>query len=421
MKYSVVRGTKDILPEETGKWQYVEKVSREIFRIYGFSEMRTPLFEKTELFVRAIGTDTDIVTKEMYNFKDKKGRELTLRPEGTAGIIRAAVENNLISKDQNTKLYYMGPMYRYERPQKGRQREFYQVGAELIGEDKSLYDYEIIALVWGILGKLGLKNLKLYINSVGCSVCRLKYLECLRNYFKNNVGSMCTDCGNRLDTNIMRILDCKNDKDRMIIEKAPKIRDFLCDNCKMSYNQLKVLLASVEIKYEEDSYMVRGLDYYTKNVFEVKYSGLGAQNTLAAGGRYNNLVSEMGGPGASGTGFSIGMERLLMVCEKENVTANWEINGVDVFFALIGNKAIVKGRLLLSNSRSAGISCECDYSPEKSLKSQMKRADKLGCKYVVIIGDDELSGGKAILRNMKDSSQEEVEFDSLVKELKNKL
>lgn len=422
MKYTAVRGTRDILPEEMKKWHFIENTAREVFKNCGFGEMRTPLFEQTELFVRSIGSDTDIVTKEMYNFKDKKGRDLSLRPEGTAGIIRAAIENKLLNEGQLSKFYYIGPMYRYERPQKGRQREFYQIGAELVGIKHFLHEYEAIWTLYTILTKLGLKNLKLFINNIGCKVCRLKYMQSLTNYFNNNISQMCPDCNRRFHTNILRTLDCKEDKDIQIIRSAPKITDFICKDCQSSSLELQGALKTGGIDYEIDPYMVRGLDYYTNNVFEIKSTGLGAQDTLAAGGRYDSLVSEMGGAEMSGTGFSIGVERLLLACEHENVINNWKLEKTDIYVAILGKEAVKTSTADLINPlRNNNISCDYGFSPDNNLKSLLKTADRLKTAYVIIIGNDELTSGKAIVKNMKDGTQEEIKIDVLVDEIKIKL
>ena len=424
LKYTAIKGTRDILPEEMRAWQFIEETSRKVLCLYGFQELRTPLFEATDLYVRSIGQETDIVKKEMYSFKDMGGRDITLRPEGTAGVIRAAVENGLLESECRTKLFYMGPMFRQERPQKGRQREFYQIGAEYLGIRGKIIDenadFEIINVSLEIINavdaseKKQLKDkIKLCINNIGCPACRIRYLDKLGEYFKDKYSSMCPDCQRRINTNILRVLDCKDEKDRKIIEKAPVIVDFICENCRKAYNGLKERLS--KIKYYEDPFMVRGLDYYTGNVFEIKYEGLGAQNTILAGGRYDNLVKELGGPELSGVGFSLGMERLYITCMSENVLPRSPY--LDVLFVFLGEKAFKEKEGLLSETRGNGIKAD-RLSEAMPLKTQLKKADKMGCRYAVIIGDDEINKEKAIVRNLSKSLQEEVDFNNLTAHLK---
>lgn len=411
MKYKSIRGTRDILPEEVNKWQYLEKVAREIFQKYGYEEVRTPIFEVTELFQRSIGEDTDIVTKEMYTFLDKKGRNLTLRPEGTAGIIRAVIENNLYRQKRITRLYYLGPMYRYERPQKGRQREFYQIGAELIGPDNPASDIEIVALVWEFFDVLGLKNLVLYLNSVGCPRCRAGYRESLKDYFKNKIKMMCPDCQRRYSLNPMRILDCKEEEDRIYINKSPKISDYLCQDCQEQFEKVKEYLRFLKIDYSLDPYMVRGLDYYTKAAFEIKYEGLGAQDTLAAGGRYDRLVRDLGGPDLPAVGFALGVERVLEVLEREKISLPSGAQ-TDVYVATLGEEALKESIRLIRELRHENLKVLNDFNPG-SLKAQLRQADKWKAKFALIIGQDELSGKKAIVRNMETGRQETVPFSEL--------
>ncbi|MDH5661684.1 MAG: histidine--tRNA ligase [Elusimicrobiota bacterium] len=415
MKYKSIRGTRDILPEEASKWQYVEKVAREIFQKYGYEEVRTPIFEVTELFQRSIGEDTDIVTKEMYTFLDKKGRSLTLRPEGTAGIIRAVIENNLYRQRRTARLYYLGPMYRYERPQKGRQREFYQIGAELIGPDSPASDVEIITMVRDLFDVLGLKNLILYLNSVGCSRCRAKYRESLKDFFKNKIKTMCTDCQRRYPLNPMRILDCKEKEDRAYIEKSPKISDYLCPDCREQFEKVKEYLNFLKIDYSLDPYMVRGLDYYTKAAFEVKYEGLGAQDTLAAGGRYDRLVRDLGGPDLPAVGFALGVERVLEAVDREKILLP-SSGQTDVYVATLGEEALKESIRLIRELRQENLKVLNDFNPT-SLKAQLRQADKWKAKFALIIGQEELSGKKAIVRNMNTGGQEIVPFSELKKYL----
>lgn len=411
MNYKSIRGTKDILPQEVKKWQYLEKVAREIFQKYGYEEVRTPIFEVTELFQRSIGEDTDIVTKEMYTFLDKKGRSLTLRPEGTAGIIRAVIENNLYRQKRIIKLYYLGPMYRYEKPQKGRQREFYQIGAELIGSDNPASDVEIIALVWEIFGVLGLKNLVLYLNSVGCPRCRDGYRGSLKEYFKDKIKMMCPDCQRRYSLNPMRILDCKDEKDRIYIKQSPKISDYLCKECAEQFERVKEYLDILKIDYSLDPYMVRGLDYYTKATFEVKYEGLGAQDALAAGGRYDRLVRDLGGPDLPAVGFALGVERVLETIEREKILLPSPPE-TDVYVATLGEEALKESIKFIRKLRHEGLRVLNDFNLS-SLKAQLRQADKWEAKFAVIIGKEELSHERAIVRNMETGAQEIVPFSEL--------
>lgn len=411
MKYKSIRGTRDILPEEAKKRQYLEKVAREIFQKYGYEEIRTPIFEVTELFQRSIGDDTDIVTKEMYTFLDKKGRSLTLRPEGTAGIIRAVIENNLYRQKRITRLYYLGPMYRYERPQKGRQREFYQIGAELIGPDNPASDIEIITLTLELFHVLGLKNLTLYLNSVGCPRCRPRYRESLKDYFKDKIKMMCTDCHNRYSLNPMRILDCKEEGDRVYIEKSPKISDYLCQDCQEQFEKVKEYLHFLKIDYTLDPYMVRGLDYYTKAAFEIKYEGLGAQDTLAAGGRYDRLVRDLGGPDLPAVGFALGVERVMEVIDKEKISLPSGVQ-TDVYVATLGEEALKESIKLIRELRHENLKVLNDFNPT-SLKAQLRQADKWKAKFVLIIGEEELSGKRATVKNMSTGGQESVPFSEL--------
>ncbi|MCK4802328.1 histidine--tRNA ligase [bacterium] len=411
MKCKSIRGTRDILPEEARKRQYLEKVAREIFQKYGYEEIRTPIFEVTELFQRSIGDDTDIVTKEMYTFLDKKGRSLTLRPEGTAGIIRAVIENNLYRQKRITRLYYLGPMYRYERPQKGRQREFYQIGAELIGPDNPASDIEIITLTLELFHVLGLKNLTLYLNSVGCPRCRARYRESLKDYFKDKIKMMCTDCHNRYSLNPMRILDCKEKEDRVYINKSPKISDYLCQDCQEQFEKVKEYLHFLKIDYTLDPYMVRGLDYYTKAAFEIKYEGLGAQDTLAAGGRYDRLVRDLGGPDLPAVGFALGVERVLEVIDREKISLPSGVQ-IDVYVATLGEEALKESIKLIRELRHENLKVLNDFNPT-SLKAQLRQADKWKAKFVLIIGEEELSGKRATVKNMSTGGQESVPFSEL--------
>jgi histidyl-tRNA synthetase len=411
LKYKSIRGTRDILPQEVKKWQYLEKVVREIFQKYGYEEIRIPIFEVTELFQRSIGEDTDIVTKEMYTFLDKKGRSLTLRPEGTAGLIRAFIENNLYRQKRIARLYYLGAMYRYEKPQKGRQREFYQIGAELIGSDNPASDVEIVTLVWEFFDALGLKNLVLYLNSVGCLRCRAGYRESLKEYFKDKIIMMCPDCQRRYSLNPMRILDCKEEDDRAYIRNSPRISDYLCQDCQEQFERVKKYLDFLKIDYSVDPYMVRGLDYYTKATFEIKYEELGAQDTLAAGGRYDRLVRDLGGPDLPAVGFALGVERVLQAIEREEISLP-SGGEIDVYVAVLGEEALKESIKLIRELRHENLRVLNDFDPF-SLKAQLRQADKWNAKFALIIGEEELSGKRAVVKNMKTGGQEIVPFSEV--------
>jgi len=311
------RGTKDVLPSSVRAWRYVEQIMREVCREFGYREIRTPIFEHTELFQRGIGDDTDVVDKEMYTFIDRGGRSVTLRPENTAAVVRSFVENKMYGENLPFKVFYIGPMFRYDRPQAGRLRQFHQFGVEAIGSDAAVTDAECIMLAMTVLKKMGLKDLKLKINSVGCPKCRPTYRKALQDFFRPHIAEMCADCQNRIDKNPMRLLDCKEEKCKAIAVGAPKVTDYLCKNCQKHYGKVKELLTAAGVEYEEDSNLVRGLDYYTKTAFEIQYTPLGAQSAVAGGGRYDGLVEEIGGPAMSGIGFAMGMERVLIALEKQ--------------------------------------------------------------------------------------------------------
>jgi histidyl-tRNA synthetase len=413
MKYSAPRGTYDILPEETPIWQAVEKTCRRLFAIYNYKEIRTPIFEPTELFFRSIGETTDIVSKEMYTFTDRKGRSLTLRPEETAPVVRACLENNLISKDQITKLYYLGPMFRYERPQAGRQRQFHQAGVEVFGSDDPRLDVEAIVLAEQIFNRLGLLDLEVDLNSVGCGKCRPEFIKKLKAYFKSDIKKMCEECQKRLEANPLRILDCKEGPCQNYIEKAPAAMDTICADCKSHFKAVLAGVESVGLKYKINNRLVRGLDYYTRTTFEVVSRQLGAQNALCGGGRYDTLVEELGGKPTPAMGFAIGLERLIKVLEAQKPDTVSRKKMLSVYIATLGEEARRVGFDILDKLRRAGISADMDFIG-KSLKAQMKAADREETRQVLIIGEDELKSGKAILRNMKTASQEEIACDARI-------
>ncbi|MCU0641795.1 MAG: histidine--tRNA ligase [Candidatus Margulisbacteria bacterium] len=411
MKYAAPRGTRDILPADSPLWQLVENVCRHYFTLYNYREIRTPLFESTELFTRSIGDSTDIVKKEMYTFPDRKGRSLTLRPEATAAVVRAGLENNLITADSLTKLYYLGPMFRYERPQAGRQRQFHQAGAEVFGSSDPLLDAEVIKLCVDLFKALGLKELEVSLNSVGCRNCQPAYRTAVQQYFRQHAKALCADCQARLLTNPLRILDCKEGSCQSFIEKAPAALDHLDQECRAHFDKLVGWLDAWQVKYRVNSRLVRGLDYYTKTAFEVVSRQLGAQNALCGGGRYDNLVEELGGKPTPAIGFAIGLERLIEVMNKLNLERPAE--GPELFIATIGDAARQVGVQLLAEARSKGVSADLDYLG-KSLKAQLKAADRIKAAHVYIIGDEELKKKTGLLKNMATAEQKEVPFDQLL-------
>jgi histidyl-tRNA synthetase len=415
MGINAPRGTVDILPPVSLLWQYVEKKAGELFKRYNYDEIRIPIFEYTELFQRGIGEITDIVEKEMYTFKDKGGRSLTLRPEGTASVMRSFLENKIYGQTQPTKYYYMGPMFRYERPQAGRYRQFHQLGVEVIGADNPAIDAEVIAMGMNLMEELGLNNLELLINSIGCVKCRGEYLKILKDYLYKHYDRLCKDCKNRLERNPLRVLDCKNESCSLVIKDAPKIVDYLCNDCKNHFDKLKEYLDILNIDYKVDPTLVRGLDYYTNTAFEVKYKGLGAQDTVFAGGRYNGLAEEIGNKSIPGIGFAIGLERLIIIMEKQGIDFTRD-EGIDLYITTIGEQAKKESFKYVNNLRKAGFRTCMDYL-NRSVKSQMKAADKLKAKYTIIIGEEELKKGLAIVKNMETGDQQEIALVKLIDEI----
>lgn len=409
------KGTKDILPNEVYKWQYIEKTIKDIFENAGMKEIRVPVFEHTELFSRGVGETTDVVQKEMYTFEDKGGRSITLRPEGTAGVIRSYIENGMASQATPLKLWYEMAMYRYENVQKGRLREFRQIGTEIIGTSSYLADVETIFLGTKIFEKLKISNIKLYINSIGCPSCRAKYQEALRDFIRPNLDQYCDTCKTRFDRNPMRILDCKEKRCKELNQGAPVILNYLCDDCKEHFENTKTMLTKLGIDFDIDSGIVRGLDYYTKTVFEFvsKDDGL----TVLGGGRYDGLVKEVGGQDTPAVGFAMGMERLLEVFERYN-QGTVEERKMDIYVASIGDNANLFATELVSDLRDNGVFAEKDIC-QRSLKAQFKYADKQGAKYIVTIGDDEMTNTIAKMKNM--ISGEEIEVELNIKDIINKM
>lgn len=396
------KGTQDFLPDRTHKLRYIERVLLENAERYGFSEIRTPVFEHTELFIRSVGDTTDVVQKEMYTFLDKKERSITLKPEGTAGVVRAAIENGILGGQLPVKLSYVTPCFRYEKPQSGRYRQFHQFGVEMLGSSSPLADAEIIGMVSSALDTLGIKSIKLHINSIGCSECRPKYHEALTAYLRESEEQLCPTCRERMKTNPMRVLDCKDPGCSRIVSGAPRILDFLCGDCENHFGEVKSYLTEMDMNYVIDSGIVRGLDYYTRTVFEFITDTIGAQGTVCGGGRYDGLVGELGGADTPGMGFAIGLERLLMVMEAAGSDFPPE-KKCDLYIAVIGDEAKSCAASLLQKLRLEGFSAESDIM-SRSVKAQMRYADKIGAKYSIAIGDGELEKGTAELKNMKDGS-----------------
>ena len=411
-----LKGTRDILPKEVVTWQYIEAKAKDLFERYGYNEIRTPVIESLDLFQRGVGETTDVVQKEMYNFEDKGGRKIALRPEGTAGVVRAYIEDGLSSEPSPLKLWYKMSMYRYENVQKGRQREFNQIGVELFGSDSYMADVEIIQMCSKFFEELNIKDIELNINSIGCPKCRNEYKEALKDFIRPNLDKYCDTCKTRFEKNPMRILDCKEETCKKLNQNAPRILDSLCEECKTHFENLKNMLNELGIEYKVDSNIVRGLDYYTKTVFEFvsKIDGL----TVLGGGRYDGLAEELGGPKTPAIGFATGMERLIDVFEANNKDLNLEKN-MQIFVAYIGDKANLFSTKYVENLREAGIYAEKDIMG-RSLKAQLKYADKKQAKFVITIGDNEIETGKASLKNMATGEVEEIELGNTEK-LKTKI
>lgn len=406
------RGAKDILPGVVEQWQQFECLIRDMCRRYNYKEIRTPIFEHTELFQRGVGETTDIVEKEMYTFVDRGDRSITLRPEGTAAVVRSFIENKIYADPQPTKLYYMGPMFRYDRPQAGRYRQFHQFGIEAIGATGPAIDAEVIALAVNVLRDLGLTDLQIFINSVGCPKCRPVYRETLQHFLQEKVERLCGDCKSRYDRNPMRILDCKNEECGKLTVGAPAVSDCLCEECTGHFSQLKSLLTVAGIQYTVNPRLVRGLDYYTKTAFEIQYPPLGAQSAICGGGRYDGLIEQCGGESTPGIGFGMGIERVMLALEKQGLL-NQAAKPVDIFLAGMGEAAYNTAFGMLLQLRAAGLSAEIDYMG-RSLKAQMKYASKLPVRFVAILGEDELAEQAVSLRNMGSGEQVKVPFDKLI-------
>ncbi len=410
------RGTQDFLPEQMRDWQKLEEKIRSLCKAYGFGEIRTPIFEHTELFLRGIGETTDVVTKEMYTFEDRGGRSVTLRPENTASVVRAYLEHKLYGDQQLHKLFYIGPMFRHDRPQAGRYRQFHQFGIEVLGAKDPAVDAEIITLAMQLFKELGLEELRLHINSVGCPKCRPVYREKLIQFFKEREEHLCHDCKERLERNPLRVLDCKEESCKAASEGAPELTENLCDECADHFHRVQEYLTALHIPFEVDPRLVRGLDYYTNTAFEIMYAPLGAQSTICGGGRYDGLVEEMGGPATPGIGFAVGMERLLLTLKEQGLLPPAE-ETKPVYIAALGENAKKEAFVLQHAFRSQYIPCEIDVM-DKSMKGQMKYANKIGAAYTLILGDDELAQGKVQVRNMETKEQELIALNSVVEYIK---
>ncbi len=411
MEIKAMRGFGDILPPATRRWETLEERAREVLGGFGFSEIRVPILEQAELFSRSIGEETDIVEKEMYTFEDRSGDCVTLRPEATASIVRAYIEHKLYAADPMVKLYSIGPMFRHERPQKGRHRQFHQINVEVFGVSQPVIDAEVIAILMHYLSLVGATSCHLQINSLGCPACRLDYKEVLRAFLKNHLSRLCEDCRRRMDRNPLRAFDCKVPSCQEIMSKAPLISDYLCHSCAEHFAAVRSFLETLDIAYEVNPRMVRGLDYYTRTTFEVVAGGLGAQNAVAAGGRYDQLVAALGGPDIAGIGFAIGMERLLLITPDEPLPS-----GPSLFIAALGEGPQREAFGLSYKLNRAGVRTLIDYEG-RSLKAQMRRADKLSARYVLIVGEDEQRSGQAILRDMEEKKQEEIPLSSIFEEI----
>ncbi len=392
------KGTKDVLPQESYQWHYLENQIREVAKAYCLNEIRTPTFEFTELFLRGVGDTTDVVNKEMYTFEDRGGQSITLKPEGTAGVARSFVENSLYANPQPTKMFYLTPVFRYEKPQKGRLREHHQFGVEIFGSFEAITDVEVMLIALELFKRIGIKKLSLNINSIGCEKCRKDYNQALIVYYKEHLSSMCKTCQERYEKNPLRMLDCKEEACIKINKKAPIILDYLCDDCKKHHEQVKEYLNGLGVEYSVNPYIVRGLDYYTRTVFEFISTDIGAQGTVCGGGRYNNLVSQIGGVDIPAVGFGMGLERLLITMEALGLYCG-EKEEPSLYIASLGERAKIKSLSIAKILREKNIPVQIDLM-SRSAKAQMKYADKIKSKYVMVLGDSELDANKAQIKNM---------------------
>jgi len=415
LEFTTIKGFKDILPEEAGTWQHLESEARKIFRSFGFQEIRPPLLEMTELFSRSIGEETDIVSKEMYSLSDSKGRSMTLRPEATASLVRAYIQHRLYQKNPVQKLFTIGPMFRHERPQKGRFRQFHQIDAEILGDPGPLSDAEMIVMAVMLFEAVGLGGLSLQINSLGCPECRTLFREELKTYLMQKSQSLCADCARRATTNPLRVFDCKVEGCKEVVAAAPSILDYICEDCSGHFRSLQAHLEGYGISFTVDHMLVRGLDYYTRTTFEIQTDRLGAQNAVLGGGRYDGLSRQLGGPDHPAIGFALGMERLVALLDEGD--SKGTSPSPLLFMVALGEKA---GKWVFKRAndlRRLGVWVEMEYSA-KGLKAQLKRADRIGARRVLIVGEDELTAGKGILRDMETKVQKEIGLDGVVEDLK---
>ena len=416
MQIQAPKGTKDVLPGESYKWQYIEKEMRDLCRLYGINELRTPIIAHTELFMRGVGDTTDIVQKEMYTFKDKGDRSITLKPEGTSGMVRAFLENRLFNEALPQKMYYLNaPVFRYEKPQAGRLREHHQFGVEFFGASSFEADAEIIMLALSLLRRLGLDELTLHLNSIGCGKCRREYNKALFDYLKSHIDGMCKTCQDRLERNPMRILDCKEERCKEICRSAPRTLDYLCDDCRAHFEGLKRCLDTCGVKYVVDPDIVRGLDYYTGTVFEIVSTRIGSQGTVCGGGRYDHLVEEIGGPATAGVGFGLGKERLLMTMDACGARIP-EPEGIDVFIAFMGDEARAVGLGLMKKLRDRGLKVQMDIMG-RNIKNQFKYANRIKARKTVVIGQDEIDNDSFAIKDMDTSEQVTVPMAHIIDEL----
>jgi histidyl-tRNA synthetase len=412
-----VKGTRDLLPPDTGLWQRVESEAHRVFAAYHYGEIRTPILEETALFARGVGAETDIVTKEMYTFLDRED-SLTLRPEATASVVRAYIEHSLYNLGGIQKLYYIGPMFRRERPQKGRYRQFFQIGAEVLGSDSPLIDAEVLEMLALFLERVGIREYQLLINSVGCAACRPAYIEALRAALGSVAATLCPDCQRRAETNPLRVLDCTVESDQSIIDRLPKIIDYLDPACRTHFDRVRSELEARALPYRVQPRLVRGLDYYTRTTFEITSGALGAQNALVGGGRYDGLIEMLGGPPTPGIGFSIGQDRLILAVQAAASLQSG--NALDVFIVWMGEQTLAPALRLLRELRAQGVSAEIDYEPMK-IKKAMGIANKLQARFAIIIGEGELASGKFQVKNMATTGQTEIEPGAIAEYVKQKL
>jgi histidyl-tRNA synthetase len=414
LEFTTIKGFKDILPQEMGNWQLLESTARSIFESFGYHEIKTPLLERTELFSRGIGLDTDIVSKEMYTLEDSNGRGMTLRPEATASVVRAYIQQRLYQQNPIQKLFCIGPMFRHERPQKGRFRQFHQINAEFFGDSGPKSDADMIVMAMYLFEAIDLDDLSLNINSLGCHQCRPGFREALQDFLKQKIELLCADCRRRSETNPLRVFDCKVEGCRQVVKDAPSILDSLCNDCEDHFDDLRGYLERSGIPFVLNHRLVRGLDYYNRTTFEIQTERLGAQNAVAGGGRYDGLVKLLGGPDHPATGFAVGMERVIALLEEREAL---EPKRPDLFIAALGKTAEDLSFEWAASFRKAGLWVEMDYG-STGLKAQMKKAGRLGARKVLIAGDDELASGKGLLRDMETSEQVDVEIEDIVNKLK---